>query len=504
MSERLRVLVLDEGVLGHRTLSAQLRAIFEADPTVDARFETVPGPGRAARLLLRRGRGIGDADLFELRWRLRWSWRTRRLLERHARSVDVALIVTQASALLIRGPMRRVPCVLMIDATARQFTALEYRGPRDRWSPRQDTVIARLERRALAGAAGVLALSEWNSEEVRREQRGPATPVLTLHPGLDAEWWGEAAERRPAARQGPLRILFVGNEVGRKGLDLLIEAVSRAEPDAVLDVVTGDDVPEREGVRVHRGVEAGSERLRDLYAAADVFALPTRADAVPWSVLEAMAAGLPVVASRVGAIGELIGDSGETVEPGDVGELAAALGRLADPERRRLLGDRGRQRVRERYDREVQGPRLIKALRGASGNRAGAGESGRISRRMLIGLGLGALGTAALAPYLALLPGEEFEQLVASRLGVEPELAAQLLQRARESYGDAEYDARAAAFAFAVRDPAALLLPDGVRERAVSSLVEPMLSKPAASLAYAITGSDPGGAAPCSGLVRDG
>ena len=271
----------------------------------------------------------------------------------------------------------------------------------------------------------------------------------------------------------------------------------------MLDVATGDDVPESHGVRVHRGVEAGSERLRDLYADADVFALPTRADAVPWSVLEAMAAGLPVVASRVGAIEELIGDSGETIEPGDVEELAAALGRLTDPERRRLLGDRARQRVRERYDSAVQGPRLVGVLRDAARDPDVTGESGRIKRRTLLGLGLGVAGAALLAPYLALLPGEEFEQLVASKLGIEPELAAQLLERARMAYGDAEYDARAAAFAFAVRDPTALLLPDGLRESAVSSLVEPMLSKPASSLAYAVTGSDPGGSAPCAGLVPD-
>jgi glycosyltransferase involved in cell wall biosynthesis len=503
VSRPLRVLLIDEGVLGHRTLSAQLLAAVASDPSVDPRSETIPEPARLERLFLRRAGRLRGAGLFELRWRLRWSWRARRLLAHHAGSADVVLIVTQASALLSRGPMRRVPCVLVTDATVRQFTSLEYRGPGDRPSPRQERVLEWLERRAIGGAAGVVALTEWNAEAVRREQSGAGTPIAVVHPGLDADWWGEAAARRPAGRDGPMRVLFVGNEVERKGLDILIEAVERPELEAVLDVVTRDDVAESDRVRVHRGVEARSERLRDLYAGADAFALPTRADAVPWSVLEAMAAGLPVVASRVGAIEELIGDAGEAVEPGDAGELAAALRHLADPERRRRLGERALQRVRERYDSAAQGPRMLEFLREAAGEPAVAGESGRISRRLLLGLGLGAVGAAALAPYVALVPGEEFEQLVASRLGIEPALAAQLLERARESYGDTEYDLRAAAFAFAVRDPAALLLPDGVRERAVSSLVEPMLSEPAASLAYAITGDDPGGAAPCSGLVRD-
>src|SRR5262249_13717493 len=78
----LRVLFVSEGVLGHRTLIAQLEAALGRNPRVEAQFATVPEPGRLARLLLRRWRRIGDADLYELRWRLRWSWQARRLLRR--------------------------------------------------------------------------------------------------------------------------------------------------------------------------------------------------------------------------------------------------------------------------------------------------------------------------------------------------------------------------------------------------------------------------------------
>ncbi len=503
MSEPLRALFVDEGVLGHRTLSAQLRAALADDPTVEASFATVATPGRGARLFLRRPGRLGDADLFELRWRLRWSRQVRSILRRNTGSVDVAFVNTQASALLSRGPMRRLPTVLSIDATVRQFTALEYGGPRNRWSPRQDRILARLERRALERAAAVVAWTEWNAEAIRREHPGLRPPVVTLHPGLDASWWGEAAASRPSRSAGPLRLLFVGNDVERKGLDLLVGVLGRPEVDAVLDVVSGDEVAASDTVRVHRDVEAGSERLRDLYAAADVFVLPTRADAVPWSVLEAMAAGLPVVASRVGAIAELVGDAGVTVEPGNAEELEAALARLGDPELRRRLGERALARVRDRYDSAVQVPRLLEVLRGAAGRSTEDAGAHRMRRRTFVALGLGTAGALLVAPYVALVPGEEFEQMVAAKLGIETALAAQLLDRARAEYGDAEYDARAAAFAFAVRDPAALVLPDGLRERAISSLLEPMLSAPAASLAYGVTGVDPGGYAPCAGLVRD-
>ncbi len=499
-AEPLRVLIVDEGVLGHRTLKRQLGAQLEAMPGVEARMVTVPAPSRLGRLALRRVPRLGDADLLGLRWRLRWSWQARRLLKRNARWADVALLVTQASALLSKGPMRDLPCVLAIDATVGQFTALEYQGPRDRHSARQQRLIARLERRAIANAAAVVAWTEWNAAALREEYDVTATRLETIHPGLDASWWSEAVEGRQPGHGGPMRVLFVGNDARRKGLEALIEAVSHLDGAAVLDVVSGDEIPERELVRVHRGVSANSEELRALYAAADVFALPTHADAVPWAVLEAMAAGLPVLASDVGAIGELLGGGGELVAPGDVDGLAAALRRFADPERRRRLGEASRERVRERYDSAIQVPRLLELLAAVARKPDAVGRL-RMRRRTFVALGAGAAGVALAAPYAALVPGEEFEQLVASRLGIEPELAAQLLQRAREQYGDAEYDARAAAFALAVRDPAATLMPEEVRRKAVDGLIAPMLSVPASNLAYAVTGVDPGGAAPCSGLV---
>jgi glycosyltransferase involved in cell wall biosynthesis len=92
--------------------------------------------------------------------------------------------------------------------------------------------------------------------------------------------------------------------------------------------------------------------IRHLYRQADVFVLSSVAEALPNVVLEAMAAGLPVVATRVGGLPEAVvpGDTGLLVSPRDVEGLAAALGSLlGDPETRRSLGRRGRQRVVEQF-----------------------------------------------------------------------------------------------------------------------------------------------------------
>ena len=97
----------------------------------------------------------------------------------------------------------------------------------------------------------------------------------------------------------------------------------------------------------------GDPRLSELYRRADVFALPTRGDASPWVLLEAMEAGLPVVTSAVGAISEVVRpeQTGLLVPPQDVSRLRDALCRLAmDRDTRLRLGSAGRSLVEQRHD----------------------------------------------------------------------------------------------------------------------------------------------------------
>lgn len=98
-----------------------------------------------------------------------------------------------------------------------------------------------------------------------------------------------------------------------------------------------------------------------LLAAADVFVLPSHRDAFPTAILEAMAAGLPVIATRAGGIPEIVEDdlSGLLVPPGSPRDLAEALGRvLGDPALARRLGEAGRRRVRERFSLDTWRDRL--------------------------------------------------------------------------------------------------------------------------------------------------
>jgi glycosyltransferase involved in cell wall biosynthesis len=95
----------------------------------------------------------------------------------------------------------------------------------------------------------------------------------------------------------------------------------------------------------------------DLLAASDAFVLSSRWEGSPNVVLEALAAGVPVAATDVGGVRELVHDgrSGFLVPPGDVAALAGAMDRLMtlSSEERRRMGQRGRHAVRQRHDASV-------------------------------------------------------------------------------------------------------------------------------------------------------
>lgn len=163
----------------------------------------------------------------------------------------------------------------------------------------------------------------------------------------------------------PVEVLCVGRLVADKGQDVLLDALDRVRRDGVnVHATFAGDGPDRPALERHAGTlglgdavtfagAVGQDRIRDLYAAADVFCLPSFAEGVPVVLMEAMATALPVVTTRVMGIPELVehGVSGELVAPGRADVLAAALARLAaDPARRRAYGLAGREKVALDHD----------------------------------------------------------------------------------------------------------------------------------------------------------
>lgn len=159
--------------------------------------------------------------------------------------------------------------------------------------------------------------------------------------------------------------LFAGRLTAQKGLADLLGAWEQARASAAhpLLAICGDGPlrAELERLAASRGLAdvrfvGKSERMADWYRAADLFALPSYAEGNSNALLEAMACGLPVVASLVGGTAELVGPQGRHLlhEPGDVAAIAAHLrALLADPEGRANLGRRLSERARAQFSIDV-------------------------------------------------------------------------------------------------------------------------------------------------------
>ncbi len=121
------------------------------------------------------------------------------------------------------------------------------------------------------------------------------------------------------------------------------------------------------GVRiVFAGFVKDASRMPVYYRAADVYFHPSRADTAPFSVLEAMASGLPVVATSVGGIAEQVEDgrSGYLAAPGDSEAMAARLGQLvASPAKSEAMGKQARARSVKRFDFTIQAADFIDWMR---------------------------------------------------------------------------------------------------------------------------------------------
>jgi glycosyltransferase involved in cell wall biosynthesis len=163
----------------------------------------------------------------------------------------------------------------------------------------------------------------------------------------------------------PVYIGTVGNLRPVKNQTLLLQAAQQvcARYSNVRVVIIGDGPLREQLIRtaeelgIHKQVRLLGARseIPELLNALDIFVLPSLSEGLPMSVLEAMACGLPVVATRVGGITEVVvhGHTGLLVPSQAVQQLAAALETLVQqPAMRVTLGRQGRQRVVEHFSRQ--------------------------------------------------------------------------------------------------------------------------------------------------------
>jgi len=355
-----------EQTLGHGAHSRNLKRALEAekwiDPTViELTYEGSSAPLRRLPLLAN--------------WSLRASLAARASLRSTIRNgpLDAIFIHTQVGSLLSVGLMREISTVISLDATPKNFDVVGDGYGHRRQSQIAEAAKTALNRRALDAAAQLVTWNRWAADSLVVDYGVPASRVHVIAPGVDLERFQPRSQPR---RPGPVRVLFVGGNFVRKGGLELMSAMALLDG-AELDIVTTEasiDVPAGAACRIHRGLAPQSPDLLDLYREADIFALPSRSDCLPQALAEAAACGLPIVATRSGAMPELVHDgfNGFLVSEGSPRDLAAALRPLINStDLRERFGAYGRQLAEREHDAARNNREIFDLMKNAAVRRRG-------------------------------------------------------------------------------------------------------------------------------------
>lgn len=320
-------------------------------------------PGRwfsALRLALGTGAPGVKARLWQLFYFLEAAVLARHLVERGVVHLHNHFANSSCSVAMLTSEMSGIPFSVMIHGPAIFFEP-------ERW--RLDAKIAR--------ARFVTCISHFcRSQAMYFSDPAHWGKLRIVHCGVTPAQYGGA---RPAAAAGPV-VIFIGRLDAVKGVPLLLEAfaaLAAAHPGARLRIV--GDGPRRADYEAQaRALDLG-ERIEFLgYRAmdevpalldqADMLVLPSFAEGLPVVLMEALAARIPVIASRVAGVQELVEDNvtGLTIAAGDVEGLIAQMDRLmSDPDLRARMGRAGRARVEAEFDIAKEVHWLSEILTGA-------------------------------------------------------------------------------------------------------------------------------------------
>jgi glycosyltransferase involved in cell wall biosynthesis len=236
-----------------------------------------------------------------------------------------------------------------------------------RWSSPAGFVYLASERLLMARTDLFLFESAYGHRLFQSQIGEPGSHARVIHNDLT-----EAEFAPVAARPEATDLVFVGELRRLKGVDVLVEALARlaqsGKPATATIVGDGPDRMAFEAAAAARGLNGavrfvGAKDTRAGFALGRVLVVPSRAESLPYIVLEAAAAGVPLIATRAGGIAEILGaDAARLVPPGDANALAAAISAaLADPIALRQCAMRLRLRVREAFSADVMTAAVLAA-----------------------------------------------------------------------------------------------------------------------------------------------
>lgn len=236
------------------------------------------------------------------------------------------------------------------------------------WSSPAGALFLMTERMLLNRTDGLVFVCDFERKAFEEKIGLGGRTRAVVHNGL---WPEDFSPVRPSPEVTDL--LFIGELRHLKGVDVLIAAIAEAvmrKRRSITATIVGDG-PDRqafEQAAEEAGLASsvcftGAMPARDAFALGRAMVIPSRAESFPYIVLEAIAAGLPIIASSVGGIPEAL-DASCLVPPGDAAALAEAIARLLDnPALAHNAAERRLEEARIRFDAEEMGTKITRFYR---------------------------------------------------------------------------------------------------------------------------------------------
>ena len=311
-------------------------------------------------------------DFVGLSGMLRQSARVRKRLRGALRPDDALVVrVPTTSGVLLYPSLRRQRRPYGVEVIGDPSEVFDARVLSPRFRPAIQAAGVRSTRSLTRHATTAMYVTQRTLQE--RYPPGPDTLVASATDADVPASWFRTARIRDAEQ--PFQVIAVASlEQPYKGVDVLLEAVARLTEQGTqvrLEVVGGGVLlPAMKaeaarlgiGERVHFCGQQGTQGVQQRLAAADLFVLPSLTEGLPRALVEAMAVGLPCIASAVGGVPELL-PAEDLVTPGDAEALATAMSAMLAHPGRRLAASQHNADVAEAVTKAASGPGRETALR---------------------------------------------------------------------------------------------------------------------------------------------
>lgn len=364
MNNNCQVLSIIESYLGHRTYGELMQDYFGGNSNCNVDFYWYNDEKELSTRIINRllsysfpNRWIQkqNLDFTRLRVQLGFAYMSRRLIDRKLsqKNYSVLHFHTQPLAFLALDLLKKLPTAITIDFTAIQ-AATEKTDPDFRWTYTPNFL---LEKKVFQGARKLITFSEATRKSIIEDYKIDEKKVKVIYPGVDLKKIPLATNVKQI-EQKPYKILFIGGHFERKGgHDLLEVFLEKFADRAELHIVTQTPIKcDRPHVYIHQDIKAYTPKWLELYHQADVFILPTYSEPFGWVFIEAMAAGLPIITTRVNAIPEIVSheETGFLIQPGDRIDLANRIEQLIEnPNLGKKMGAKGRQIVEQKFNAQT-------------------------------------------------------------------------------------------------------------------------------------------------------